>query len=332
MSAPTPRYLVTGARGFIGAWICRLLAEEGIHVVALDASADDGRIDAALEPRHRPFVHLLTGDVTNGAALRELATPEITHLIHLAGFLRPASEERAAQSMQVSVGGLLNMLDCARREGAPPRPLVYASTAAVYGPASRYPEGRITTDSQPDPVDHYGVQRLAMEMTARVYHAQHGVASVGLRPWIVYGPGRESGASASPSLALLAAAAGRRYRIRFGGTSVYQHVQDVAGAFIRASRTPMRTALAANVPGESFEMSQWVDLIAQAMPETRGQISFTPTPWGSPSAVDDPTLAAFTGHQDWGRAAERIPQTIRDYRRLLDAGLVDVSLLGPQEA
>lgn len=331
MSEPTPRYLVTGARGFIGAWICRLLAEEGIPVIALDASRDDGRIDAALEDRHRPHVRLVTGDVTDAAALRDLVGEGVTHLVHLAGFLRPASEDHAARSMQVSVGGLLNMLDCARRDGQAPLPLVYASTAAVYGPASRYPQGRITADSPPDPVDHYGIQRLAMEMTARVYHAQHGVPSVGLRPWIVYGPGRENGASASPSLALLAVAAGRRYRIRFGGTSVYQHVQDVAAAFIRASRTPMTGAIGANVPGESFEMSQWVKLIEAARPEAAGTITFTPTAWGSPSAVDDPTLSRFTGHDDWGRAAVRISETIRDYRRLLDAGLVDVSLLGPEE-
>ena len=328
MTEPRPRYLVTGARGFIGAWICRLLAEEGIESIAVDASADEGRVAAAIEERHRRHVRFVTGDVTDLAALRALVGEGITHLIHLAGFLRPASEDRAARSMQVSVGGLLNMLECARRPGAAPRPVVFASTAAVYGPATRYPNGLITAESPPDPVDHYGIQRYAMEMSARVFAQQHGVGSVGLRPWIVYGPGRESGASASPSLALLAAAAGRPFHIKFGGTSVYHHVQDVAGAFIRASRTPMTGSFAANIPGESFEMSRYVEAIERAAPEMGGKVTFEPTKWGSPSAVNDPTLSRFTGNDDWGRAEVRIPETIRDYRRLLDAGLVDLSLLG----
>jgi nucleoside-diphosphate-sugar epimerase len=328
MPQPPTRYLVTGARGFIGAWICRLLAEEGIDVIAVDASADEGRVAAAIEERHRRHVRFVTGDVTDPAALPALVCEGVTHLIHLAGFLRPASEEHAARSMQVSVGGLLNMLECARRPHQAPLPVVFASTAAVYGPATRYPSGLIAADSPPDPVDNYGIQRYAMEMTARVFANQHGVGSVGLRPWIVYGPGRETGASASPSLALLAAAAGRTYHIRFGGTSVYHHVQDVASAFIRASRTPMSGSFAANIPGESFEMARYVEVIERAAPAMRGKITFEPTKWGSPSAVDDPTLSRFTGHDDWGRAEERVPETIRDYKRLLDAGLVDLALLG----
>ena len=58
----------------------------------------------------------------------------------------------------------------------------------------------------------YGVYKRANEGTAHVYWADHGVASVGLRPHTVFGPGRDQGLTSAPTTAMLAAACGRPYR------------------------------------------------------------------------------------------------------------------------
>ena len=78
----------------------------------------------------------------------------------------------------------------------------------------------------------YGVYKRANEGTAHVYWADHGVASVGLRPHTVFGPGRDQGLTSAPTTAMLAAACGRPYRIPFGGTSQFQYAPDAARAFV----------------------------------------------------------------------------------------------------
>lgn len=322
------KYVVIGARGFIGAWICRQLAEEGIAVTALDSSASEERTRTVLNPAHLEFVRFRQVDALDEAALRAAFDEDVTHVIHLVGLLRPASEIRAADSIRLSVGALLNALSCARRTTGRHLPLVYSSAGAVYGSLDNHPGGRVTAASVPRPKDHYGVQRLTMELSAEVFWRDHGVSSVGLRPWIVYGPGRENGYTASPSLAMLAAAAGAPYRIAFGGRGVYHHVADVARAFILASRAVPARPVVANIPGETLHMSELVGHIVRGFPDGRSSLEFEDRQNDSVWIVDDPTLTELTGCRDWGRAEVRIPETVRDYQALLAAGLVSRELLG----
>ena len=86
------------------------------------------------------------------------------------------------------------------------------------------------------PGSHYGVYKVANEGTARVYSLNDGIGSVGLRPFIVYGPGRDHGATAEPTRAMLAAAAGAPYRMRFGGSVYLTYAEDCARTFVAASR------------------------------------------------------------------------------------------------
>jgi len=81
----------------------------------------------------------------------------------------------------------------------------------------------------------YGVYKRANEGTAWVYHAERGVASIGLRPHTVFGPGRDHGLTSAPTSAMLAAAAGKPFQIPYGGTSQFQYAPDVARAFVQAA-------------------------------------------------------------------------------------------------
>ena len=56
----------------------------------------------------------------------------------------------------------------------------------------------------------YGVYKQANESTAKVYYQDHDLSSIGLRPYVIYGPGRDQGMTSTPTKALLAVARGRK--------------------------------------------------------------------------------------------------------------------------
>lgn len=320
MSVAKEHFVVIGARGFIGSWICRLLIEQGAKVTATDTDPDPRSLSSVLDPGHLGKMTYLVSDARSPEAVSQLVNEDVTHVIYLAGLLRPASENNPLLSSQVSIGGLINVLDTSvRRNGR--LGLAYSSTAAVYGPASSYSNGQIDETSLPAPRDHYGVQRYTMEMTANAYFREHGVTSMGLRPWVVYGAGRFNGLSAQPSLAMLAAAAGAPFHMQFGGRNVFQHVRDVAHAFIRSARAKLDAAVQANIPGESIEMTDLIAMIEACAPEARGKITCESKDLGSPGRLADPTLERLIGPLP-SPTAERIGETIADYRRLLADGRI----------
>lgn len=313
-------FVVIGARGFIGSWICRILIEEGVKVTATDTNPDPRSMSSVLDPTHVSKMTYRVSDARNPEEVSGLIADDVTHVIYLAGLLRPASENNPLVSSQVSVGGLINVLDASvRRNGE--LGIAFSSTAAIYGPASSYADGQIDATSLPAPQDHYGVHRYTMEMTANVYFREHGVTSMGLRPWVVYGAGRFNGLSAQPSLAMLAAAAGAPFHMQFGGRNVVHHVRDVALAFIRSARAKLDSAVQANIPGESIEMTDLIEIIEECAPEARGTITCETKDLHSPGRLADPTLERLIGPLP-SPTADRVGETIADYRKLLASGRI----------
>ena len=114
--------------------------------------------------------------------------------------------------------------------------------------------------------------KLANEGTARVYWNDDDVASIGIRPYVVYGPGRDQGLTSGPSLAMAAAARGEGHTIAYGGTAQYDYAPDVGRAFALAARAAADGAHVANFPGVPSTMQEVVDAIAkevQAAVKTR---------------------------------------------------------------
>jgi nucleoside-diphosphate-sugar epimerase len=308
-------YLVMGARGFIGAWICRLLVEEGASVVATDASSDSRSVDCVLSKLHLDNIDFRVADARDSETTDKLFDANVTNVVYLAGLLRPASEQNPLLNSQVSIGGLINVLSAsAKRRGE--IGLAYASTAAVYGTPSNYPGKRVSAESRPAPRDHYGTARYAMEMTARVFASDNGVRSVGLRPWVVYGAGRFNGLTAQPSLAMLATAGNAPFHMEFGGRIVIHHAREVAKAFIESARADLQGSTVANIPGDSIEMTDLIDVISACVPESRGKITCAPKRLESIEVVDDPRLEKIIGPLP-ALTELRVRETIDDYRQLL---------------
>jgi UDP-glucuronate 4-epimerase len=278
------RWLVTGALGCIGAWILRGLVREGVSAVGFDLGDDRKRLELIMDAGELARVELVRGDVTDLAAIeRVLDERAITHVVHLAAMLIPLAKANPPRGAEVNVVGTVNVLEAVKRSGGRVRGLAYASSAAVYGDASGT---RVAEDAPPAPTTHYGVHKLANEGTARVYWADDGVASVGLRPYVVYGPGRDQGLTADPTLAMAAAVRGQEYRIGFGGRVQMHYAPDAARAFVDAARDASEGAVVANLGGPPAHVSEVVAAIEAAVPETAGRITFDEAPLPFPEEYE----------------------------------------------
>jgi nucleoside-diphosphate-sugar epimerase len=270
----TERFLVTGALGCIGAWAAALLVREGAGVVAYDLGDDDHRLRLIATPDEIAEMTLVPGDVTNLDQLEQtLAEHDITHVVHLAALQVPFVKANPPLGAQVNVVGTVNVFEAARRRGLA-SPIAYASTAAVY-------------DDRGDrsPRTLYGVFKAANEGTASVYWADEGIASVGIRPFVVFGPGRDQGLTSGPTLAMRAAAHGEPYHIAFGGRTELHYAPDVARGFIVAARSQAEGAFAYDFPGAPVHVSEVVAAIEAAAPDARGLVTFDDVPLPFPEEL-----------------------------------------------
>ena len=228
----TPCVLVTGAHGCIGAWVVRELVERGERVVVLDQGGDPRRLLLLLDADRVSALDRVAVDVTDLEAVEEvLDSRSVSHVIHLAALQVPFCRADPPLGASVNVVGTVNIFEAARRRSDRIEMIVYASSIAAYDAV----EAGGGAEMVGTPGTIYGVYKRANEGTAQVYHQDHGVASVGLRPHTVFGPGRDQGLTSSPTTAMLAAAAGRPYRIGYGGLSQFQYAPDVARAFVQAA-------------------------------------------------------------------------------------------------
>jgi UDP-glucuronate 4-epimerase len=262
-------WLVTGALGCIGAWIVRTLVREGIPVAAFDLGDDVSRLDLIMEPDELERVILVPGDVTELAELgRALDEHQVTHVVHLAALLIPLARADPERGALVNVVGTTNVFEAVKQRRERIRGLAYASSAAVYDVVDAE-EAMGDEAAVGHPTTLYGVHKLANEGTARVYWTEDGLPSIGLRPHIVYGPGRDTGMTAGPTLAMAAAVHGEPYTIGWSSRSTFNYAPDAARAFVDAARAATSGAAVYNIPGANVPMGEVVSAIIAEVPGAR---------------------------------------------------------------
>jgi UDP-glucuronate 4-epimerase len=122
---------------------------------------------------------------------------------------------------------------------------------------------------------------------------------------------------------MLAAAAGRPYRITYGGRCDFELADDMARMFIAAARAPFQGADIFNAPGTPANMDEVVAAIEAAMPEARGTITFEPKALPFPEELDGAPLDRVIGPQRRTPLAEGVAQTVAHFRQLLAEGRLD---------
>jgi UDP-glucuronate 4-epimerase len=196
----TDRYLVTGAAGFIGSQVCRLLLEAGHAVVGIDELNDaydprlkEWRLSQLAPQPHFRFERL---SISDRAALERFFQRESSDVAlgasqPFAAVLNLAARAGVRPSVanpwiyyDTNVLGTLGLLEECRAHGI--RKFVLASTSSLYGGANKTP---FREDASTDgPLSPYAASKKAAETLAYTYHYLHGLDVSVLRYFTVYGP------------------------------------------------------------------------------------------------------------------------------------------------
>jgi nucleoside-diphosphate-sugar epimerase len=316
------RVLVTGALGCIGAWVVRNLVREGVPTTIFDLGGSAHRLRLVMDDEELGRAALIQGDIADLAAVEAaLATSGATRIIHLAALQVPFCKADPSLGARVNVVGTVNLFEAAKRAGV--GRLVYASSVAVYGRSEDYGDAPLGDDAPQIPRTHYGVYKQANEGTARIYWLDDGVSSIGLRPYTIYGPGRDQGLTSGPTRAMVAAAVGRPFHIPFSGRQGLQYADDTARLFIQAARAPFEGAAVFNLRGSVASMEEIVAAIEAAEPSARGQISFAGPSLPFPEELDDAGLRAVLGAVPFTPLVEGVAQSIARFKAAVAAGRMD---------
>ncbi len=321
------RVLITGGYGFIGAWIARNLLAKGAEVVVFDLKEDPRRLRLILPESEVKKVRFRAGDVTDLPAVTQAITDEsITHIIHLAGLQVPTCRIDPMLGAKVNVLGTLALFEAIRATGDRVKRLVYASSAAVFGGPDKYPANTSLGDDVPlVPSTHYGVFKCCNEGNARIYFQDNGVSSVGLRPWTVYGVGRDLGMTSEPTKAIKAVVLGRPYSISFGGMTDFQYVDDVAKTFVNSLERPYSGAKSYNLRGQVVPMRDFHAALVRVLPEAANLVTYGSTQIAIAYDLSDDGLQKDLGPMPKTSLDDGIRETVAIFRQLLVEGRLDAS-------
>lgn len=201
-------------------------------------------------------------------------------IIHLAALQVPFCKADPVTSTAINVMGTTHILECARQAGI--KRLAYASSIA--SPAMG--EGQWLSTL-------YGAHKVCGEQMASVYWQDWQVPSVGIRPPIIYGPGRDQGMSAAPTIAMLAAHCGRPYCVPFSGPVSFVHAEDAAMRFITAVAEEREGAPVFDLNGTPAEVAAVVNIIRERLPG--GAVDYAGDPLPFPAFADDGKLDSYLG-------------------------------------
>lgn len=316
----SPRFLVTGAYGCIGAWVTRELVTRKIPVVTLDSAGSPRRLRLLLSESELAAIPHEGVDILDLPGLTGvLDNHGITHIVHLAALQVPFCKADPPLGAKVNVVGTVNVFEAAKARKQQVEQVVYASSVAAY---DVYEQG-IDPQMVGIPSTHYGVYKRANEGTARIYWQDDQVSSLGLRPHTVYGVGRDQGLTSAPTKAMLAAAAGAPFHIPYGGSSQLQLARDVARTFVDISLADYKGASVHNVAGPKVSVSSIVAAIAKVDPKAAARITHGDVALPFPEQVDSSSLRTVLGKVSETPLEVGIEETIVRFAELLAAGLIE---------
>ena len=305
--------LVTGAGGCIGSWTLAILVRAGVPVVAFDLAAD----------RRRPGL-LMTGDELGKVTWEagDIAEPETVErvvsahgasaIIHLAALQVPFCRVDPIEGARVNVVGTVAVFEAARRHGV--RRVAYASSVAAHGAAPETPWLATL----------YGAYKACDEAIARTYWQDWRVPSIGIRPGVAYGVGRDQGMTSKTTTAILAAALGKEYEVPFRGPVSYLYAGEIASAFVRAVSREGEGAPVFDCNGVVTTVEDGLDTLRRLVPGARVRAGGDPLPF--PAEDTDALLRAHIG--DYGAISleEGTAETLRAFEVLVREGRMSPDL------
>ncbi len=187
-------YLVTGGLGFIGSHLCERLFADGHQVTILD-DLSTGKRENLSAP-----ATIIEGDITTPDIFNALVA-KVDGCFHLAAIASvQRSEEDWLRTHQVNLGGTVALFDAIQRS-TKKIPVVFASSAAVYGESTDSP---VREMSEARPCSAYGTDKLSCEFQASIASTIHAIPTIGLRFFNVYGERQDPNSSYSGVISIFA--------------------------------------------------------------------------------------------------------------------------------
>ncbi|MDB5236973.1 MAG: dTDP-glucose 4,6-dehydratase [Parcubacteria group bacterium] len=255
-STELKKVVVTGGAGFIGSHVVHALKAKGIPVVVFDSLVSGSTKNVPND------VPLIVADIRDTKALAA-AFEGASHIVHLAALISvPESMRDPESTFAVNAVGTQNVFDAARNAGV--KRIVYASSAAVYGNDPALPKHE---SMKPDPQSPYAESKIRNEVAAKELTAAAGIPTTGLRFFNIYGTGQKGNhayASVVPRW-IDALKAGKEIYVYGDGeqTRDFIHVQDIAGAILKALESSREGAQVYNVAsGIQVSLGELKDMLA----------------------------------------------------------------------
>jgi len=175
------KVLITGAGGFIGGYLARHCIEAGSSVLGIDIREPEAELaGASFEPC----------DVLDSKRLSELISAfRPDRIFHLAAQSYPTvSVLRPFETMSTNAGGTISLFECIRHSGITPI-VVLACSSAEYGPVAAE-DLPVQEDHALRPLHPYGVSKVAQDLLAAQYFANHSIPAIRIRIFKTSGPGK----------------------------------------------------------------------------------------------------------------------------------------------
>ncbi|HYF51647.1 MAG TPA: NAD-dependent epimerase/dehydratase family protein [Planctomycetota bacterium] len=316
--------LVTGGCGFFGSWIAQKLLHSGHRVTVIDLERVTKRWEMILSPEEIERIAFVTCRIDEPEGVKDTFTRvQPDAVIHLAGMQVPGCRSNPILGARVNVIGTLAIFEAAAALAKKP-PVIYASSAAVFGSDADYDSGAVGDASLPLPGTHYGAFKLCTEHCGRVYFSEKRIRSVGLRPLTVYGPGRDAGMTSFPTRAVAAAILKQKFDIPFSGPTTYTFAEEIADLFTAAALNPPEAARVYTVGGDVLDTPAFIAELEKALPGARTFVTCSGGPLPVASRMDDAELRrAFPNVRRIG-ITEGLATTINVFKRLAERGRLEV--------
>lgn len=271
------KVLVTGAAGFIGCNLCEYLLNNGVEVVALD-NFITGRKDNIEHLKSFDNFTFIEGDIRNLKDC-EKAVKGCSVVFHQAALGSvPRSVDDPITTNEINISGFLNMLEASRKEGI--HRFVYAASSSTYGDSVDLPKRE---EKIGKPLSPYAVTKYVNELYAQVYGDLHGLETIGLRYFNVFGRRQDpDGAYAAAIPKFVKLLMQHKSPVVYGDGEQFRdftYIDNVIQANILAAATDNKKALnqVYNVAyGESTSVNELIQVLKELLSKYDPKIASVP--------------------------------------------------------
>ena len=254
--------MVTGGAGYVGSYLVYKLIQDKHEVYSVDnISAGDYKFLEGIVQSE----HLVVGDIRDSVLLDNLFkdADAVVHLAAIPGLVQ--CNESPEEAVSVNVYGTYQVLEAARRQGI--KKIVFSSSAASYGVPSSFP---VREDHQLNPMNLYGVTKLAGEKLMKVYYDNFDIETVTLRFGNIFGVGLFSRENTVIPKFVRMGLEGKTLTVYGDGSSTrdYVHVDDVVQSIVRSISSASIGGEVYNVGAYSIKIRDIADKVSKAILET----------------------------------------------------------------